>query len=239
MSEITLIDLIRNGTINAEIAATMWSIVAEQHSFVIVAVPRFAGKSTVGDAMLHCVPEQTPVHRLSGEESEMDQFKRDAAGGYLVVGEFADADHISRYIWGAPVRKVFDTMRVGYSLSTAMHAPSIAEAYSDICNVNNVADEDASKISYMVYIERMGEDEDTFWRRVAEVREVDRVVDGKPQGRILYRWHEQEDTFEQAQEAQLLDVNADQLRERARLLNELATSGRTSVEDLRSVVSGS
>lgn len=238
MSELTLADLIRNGTINAEIAATLWSIVAEQHSFMVVAVPRFAGKSTVGDAMLHCVPKHAPIHQLSGEESEMERLKRDAGGGYLVVGEFSNAP-VPRYIWGSPVRKVFETMRVGYSLSTALHAPSVEEAYSAICHGNNVADEDASKISYMIYIERMGDDQDSFWRRVAEVHEVDRVVDGRPQGRMLFRWQEQGDRFEQTQEAQLLTVDADQLRERARLLNDLASSGRTSVENVRSVVADS
>ena len=65
MSELTLVDLVRNGTMNAEIAATLASIAAERRSFMVVAVPRFAGKTTVTDAMLHCLPADVPVHRLS------------------------------------------------------------------------------------------------------------------------------------------------------------------------------
>ena len=91
MPELTLVDLVRNGTMNAETAATLASIAAEQHSFMVVAVPRFAGKSTVTNAMLHCVPANVPVHRLSGDEAEMDRLKRNAGGGYLVVGEFSRA----------------------------------------------------------------------------------------------------------------------------------------------------
>ncbi len=83
MAELTLVDLVRNGTMNAEIAATLATIAAEQHSFMVVAVPRFAGKSTVTNAMLHCVPANVPVHRLSGDEAEMDRLRRDAGGGYL------------------------------------------------------------------------------------------------------------------------------------------------------------
>lgn len=238
MSELTLVDLVRNGTMNAEMAAILASIAAEQHSFMVVAVPRFAGKSTVTNAMLHCVPANVPVHRLSGDEAEMDRLKHDAGGGYLVVGEFSRAP-VPNYIWGPPVRKVFETMRAGYSLSTALHAPSVDDAYAAICRTNGVPDEDASRLTYMVYIQRMGDDEDSFWRRIAQVHEVDRVVDGRPQGRLLYRWRERDDRFERVEEPRLLGVDEARLRERARRLAELASSGPASVEDVRSVVAGS
>ena len=237
MSELTLVDLVRNGTMNAEVAATLGSIAAEQHSFMVVAVPRFAGKSTVSDAMLHCAPPSVPVHRLSGDEAEMDGLMRDARGGYLVVAEFSSGGS-QRYIWGPPVRKVFEMMRAGYSLSTTLHAPSADEAYAAISQANAVPDEDASRLTYMVYIERMGDDEDSFWRRIAQVHEVDRVVDGRPQGRLLHRWRERDDTFEQIEEPRLLAVDADGLRERARGLTELASSGQNGVQDVRSILAG-
>ena len=44
-SEVTLVDLVRNGTMNAGTAATLASIVAEQHSFMVVVMPRLAGKA--------------------------------------------------------------------------------------------------------------------------------------------------------------------------------------------------
>ncbi len=137
------------------------------------------------------------------------------------------------------MRKVFETMRAGYSLSTALHAPSVDEAYAAICRTNGVPDEDASRLAYMIYIQRMGDDEDSFWRRIAQVHEVDRVVDGRPQGRLLHRWREEDDRFEQVEEPRLLAVGADRLRERARRLTELASSGLTSIEAAHSVVAGS
>ncbi|MDP6081355.1 MAG: hypothetical protein QF435_14900 [Arenicellales bacterium] len=234
MSELTLVDLVTNGTMNADIAATLASITAQQHSFVVVAVPRFAGKSTVTDAMLHCVPTNVPVHRLSGEEAEMDRLKLKGSGGYLVVGEFSRGP-VPGYIWGSPVRKVFETMRAGYSLSTALHAPSMEEAYAAICQDNSVPDKDASRLTYMVYIERRGDDEDSFWRRIAQVYEVDRVVDGTPRGRLLFRWREKNDSFERVEKPRLLGIDGNLLRERAYRISELVTSGTTSVEDIRSV----
>ncbi|MCL0055017.1 hypothetical protein M1N56_04000 [Dehalococcoidia bacterium] len=235
MSELTLIDLVSNGTMDAEIAATLSSVTSQQHSFVVVAVPRFAGKSTVIDAMLHCVPTNVPVHRLSGDEAEMDRLKLKRSSGYLVIGEFSKGP-VPGYIWGSPVRKVFETMRVGYSLSTALHAPSMEEAYAAICQANGVPDEDASNLTYMVYIERMGDAEDSFWRRISQVQEVERVVGGRPQGRLLFRWSEKNDSFEQVEEPRLLGINRSRLRERACRITELVTSGRASVEDVRSMI---
>ena len=235
MSELTLVDLVSNGTMNAKIAATLASIAAQRHSFMVVAVPRFAGKSTVTDAMLQCVPTNVPIHRLSGEEAEMDRLKLKGSGGYLVVGEFSRGP-VPGYIWGSPVRKVFETMRAGYSLSTALQAPSMEEAFAAICHANSVPDEDASRLTYVVYIERMGDGEDSYWRRIAQVHEVDRVVDGKPHGRLLFRWREKNDSFEQAEEPRLLGIDGNRLRGRAYRITELVTSGRTSVEETRSVV---
>ena len=235
MSELTLIDLVSNGTMNAEIAATLASVTSQRHSFVVVAVPRFAGKSTVTNAMLHCVPTNVPLHRLSGDESEMDRLKLNGSGGYLVVGEFSRVP-VPGYIWGSSVRKVFETMKAGYSLSTALHASSMEEAYAAICQANGVPDEDASNLTYMVYIERMGDDQDSFWRRIAQVQEVERVVGGRPQGRLLFRWSEKNDSFEQVEEPRLLGIDRRRLHECACRITELVTSGCGSVENVRSMI---
>jgi type IV secretory pathway ATPase VirB11/archaellum biosynthesis ATPase len=64
----TILDLIANGTLSAEMAATLWATVDEGRSFVIAAIPRLTGKSTVGNAVPAMLPPDVPVHRLSGEE---------------------------------------------------------------------------------------------------------------------------------------------------------------------------
>ena len=156
MSDLTILDLVANGTMDGDIAATLWSVADERRSFMTVAVPRFAGKSTVSAAILRLVRPGTPIHILTGDESQMEELARHPDGGYLVVGEFSRAP-VDTYLWGAPVRKVFETVAAGFSLVTALHAPTVEEAYDKICSGNKVSDEDASTINYMVYIERHGE----------------------------------------------------------------------------------
>ena len=230
----TILDLIANGTMSAEMAATLWAAVDERRSFVVVAIPRLAGKSTVGNAMLSLLPAEVPVHRLSGEEEEMGRLKEEATGGYLVVGEFSQAP-VSTYIWGSPVRRVFDTLTAGYSLAVSLHAPGLREAFEAICQGNGVTDEQASGIGLMVYLRRFGEDPD-FWRRAAEIHEVDKVEGGVPRGRLLHRWVEEDDRFEVVERPRVLGAEAGDLEGRAARLSERVESGHTSADDVARMV---
>ncbi len=228
----TILDLIANDTMSAEMAATLWATVDEGRSFVVVAIPRLAGKSTVGNAMLALLPPEVPVHRLSGEEDEINRLKVEAAGGYLVVGEFSQAP-VPTYIWGSPVRRVFDTLTAGYSLATALHAPGFQETFEAICQGNGVTDERASTIGLMVYLRRFGEDPE-FWRRTAEIHEVDGVEGGVAHGRLLHRWVEEEDRFELVERP--TTIRASDLEARAARLNERVASGHTSADDVARMV---
>ena len=226
----TVLDLIRNGTMSAEMAATLWAAVDERVSFVTVAIPRFAGKTTTTNAVLALLSPSVPIHRLSGDETEMVRLKQEASGGYLVVGEFSQAP-VSTYIWGAPVRRVFDTMIAGYSLAVALHASSLQEAFGAICLGNGVTDEQASCIGMMLYIRRFGDDPDTFWRRLSEVHEIDWVQAGQPSGRLLHRWVENEDRFEVVNVASKLSTRPEDLAARAVSLREMVDAGRTTAAD--------
>ena len=200
-------------------------------SMVVVAIPRLAGKTTTGNAILSLLPPDVPVHRLMGDPAQVDELKEAATGGYLVVPEFSRGP-VQGYIWGEPVRHVFDAMTAGYSLVTSMHAPGVEEAMNDICEGNEVSDEDASRIDLMLYILRFGEDDDTFWRRVADVREVDRVQNGRPEGRQLFRWVESDDRFEPVETPAFLRGAEAELERRRAMLDELASSERRSPEDV-------
>ncbi len=231
----TILDLIRNGTMSAEMAATLWAAVDQRLSFVTVAIPRLAGKTTTTNAILALLPPDVPVHRLSGDEAEMVRLKKAATGGYLVVGEFAQAP-VPTYIWGAPVRRIFDTMTAGYSLAVALHAPSLQETFDAICLGNGVTDEQASRIGMMLYIRRFGEDPATFWRRLSEVHEIDHVQAGRPAGRLLYRWVEKDDRFELVNAPRKVNASPVELAARMALLREMVDARRTTAADVASMV---
>ena len=232
---VTIIDLIRNGTITSQIAATMWAAVDRGLSIVVVAIPRFAGKTTMSNAILSLLPPEINVHRLSGEEEEMDKLKDAATGGYLVVGEFSKAP-VPHYIWGSPVRLVFDILSVGYSLATALHASGLEETFDVICKGNGVSDEAASRIDLMLYIRRFGADIDSFSRRLSEVHEIDYIQDGKPHARQLFQWLEDSDVFEQVDIPKFIHGDESELAERTATIEYLANTGQRKPQDVARLV---
>jgi len=229
--EITIAELVRNGTMSAEMAALLWAAVDEQVSFLTVAIPRFAGKSTTSSAILEMRPPEVPLHHVAGEPEVMERLARERLGGYLVVAEFSEAP-VPGYIWGDPVRRVFDTLEAGYSLQASLHAPSVQDGVLEVTQGNGISDAAASRIGLVLYIELFGNGSADFWRRLSEVYEVDRVEGGRPHGRTLFRWQRSNDTFARENEPRNFAANAD-LPSRAAVLAGLARSGRTSSADVQ------
>ena len=224
---LSIADLVANGTLDAEVAGTLWAAVAENLSFLTVAVPRNAGKTTVASAMLALRRPETPLHFALGESHEMERLRRQRAGGYVVIGEFSPWSMPS-YIWGESVRRVFETLRYGYSLQTSLHAPGVEPALRVITEENGVSDADAGHLKLIVYVEvvRPGV------RRISEVFELDGVIGGRPVGRNLFRWSRESDRFDKIEEPKGFGVERSILNRRRQAIAELVANGRTSVEDV-------
>jgi type IV secretory pathway ATPase VirB11/archaellum biosynthesis ATPase len=196
VAEPTLEDLIANGTMSEDIAATLRATAAGRHSYVVVAIPRFAGKTTVMRAMLAHAPRGTPIQTVEDDGSEVPRVLAASKGGYIVVPEIARMGRHG-YIWGPPVRQVFQGVGDGVSLATAIHAPGMEDAMGQITGDNAVPDEDAQKLAIVVYIRSLGTDVGHPDRRViATVHEIESVRSGKPKANLLHRWNEQSDRFE-------------------------------------------
>jgi hypothetical protein len=232
MSGITVPELVRNGTMSAEMAAVLWSAVEEQVSFLTVAIPRFAGKTTTSNAVLSLRRPGVPAHVVAGEPSRMEQLKRDRSGGYVVVAEFDNAP-VPGYIWGEPVRHVFETVHFGgYALQTSLHAPGAEEAIREVTHGNGVSDEHASIFKLVIYIERFGTSYSNFWRRVTDLYEVHAVEGGRPIGHSLFRWRAADDSFSKANEPLQFALDREDIGRRAALMSELAAAGRTSATEV-------
>ena len=231
----TIVDLISNGTLSAEMAATMWAFVREQRSFICAAIPRLAGKTAVADAVLNMLPSNIPVQYLSGTVAEMDSLKQQSTGGYLSIPEISDGP-FQHYIWGESTRRLFDTLTAGYSLVATMHASGLDDVFRQICVDNEVGDDAASRIGFVIYIRRFGDEAKGYWRRVAEVHEIDRVELGRAHGRILHRWIEDEDRFEMLEWPATLKCSLEDIVGRVSGLKDLVESGRSSAADLARMV---
>lgn len=195
MPELTLPDLVANGTLSPEMAETLSAAAIERRSFVVAAIPQRAGKSTVTEAILDAAPAGTALHRLSLNHGPALGIPPEQDGGYLVVAEFAQTP-FADYLWGEPVRRVLEAVRAGWPLAVTMHSDGIEGVYDQLLRGCRVPEADASAIELFVYIRTFGP-RGEFARRVVErVYEVDGVEGGRPLARLLHRWDQARDEFE-------------------------------------------
>jgi len=193
-AQIRLADQVANGTMSQEIADVLRETARAHKSFVVMAVPRLAGKTTTMRAML--AEQSTPVVSLGYDGDEVDPLVARAKGGYLVVPEISRGGWSAGYVWGDPVRRAFNGITQGTALATALHAPDPDEAFAIICQGCGVPDAHAARISLVVYLRSLGEWEHPTRRVVSTVHEIRGVQNGKPDANLLFRWNEKTDRFE-------------------------------------------
>ena len=182
---------------SSDIAATLRDTAASRRSFVVMAVPRLAGKTTVMRAMLAEAPAKAPVRAIGIDGDDIGALLAQSRGGYVVIPEIAEGPWAPGYIRGAPVRRIFQGVGGDVSLATALHAPDPETAFGIICGTNRVPDDDAAKISLVVYLRSLGRDWQRPERRVVStVHWIEGVQGGRPQTRLLHRWNERADRFE-------------------------------------------
>jgi hypothetical protein len=194
--EIRLADQVANGTMSQEIADLLRDTAQAHKSFIVMAVPRLAGKTTTMRAML--AAQKGPVLTLGYDGDDVDPLVAKAKGGYLVVPEISRGGWSKGYVWGDPVRRAFNGITQGTALATALHAPDPDEAFAIICGGCGVPDAHAARISLVVYLRSLGEWEQPTRRVVSTVHEIRGVKDGKPDAKLLFRWNEKLDRFERA-----------------------------------------
>lgn len=191
MARLSLEDLVANGTMSAGIVRTLRKAVESRRSYLVIALPRLAGKTTVGMAILAVAARVgAPVRELGEDGTDVDALAREAKGGYLYVPEVSTHPVTAGYVWGAPVRKAFAAIGRGTALATALHADSADDALA-ILRRNEIPPSDLARLDLIVHIRSLGDDwEHPTGRRVVGVHELDGTST-----RLLHAWDEKTDQF--------------------------------------------
>lgn len=118
---LTLLDLVRNNTLDVESAALLWLLVEGKSSMVAAAAPRLAGKTTLVSALVDFMPPRYTKVYTRGQAEDFSflaaAVPRDT---YILVPELSD--HTPAYLWGEGVRTLFKALERGYSVATTIHA---------------------------------------------------------------------------------------------------------------------
>jgi hypothetical protein len=188
-------DLVANRTMSAEIAATLRDTAKSHRSLLVLAIPRLAGKSTVLEAILAERPRSAPVRTLARDGDDPDELVAASANGYVVIPEITQSSAMPGYVWGEPVRRIFASVGGRIALAATLHADGPDDAFRQICGGCGVPDEDAAKVSLVVYLRSIGSWEKPTRRVVQTVHALEGVSAGRPRTRLLHEWDEQHDRF--------------------------------------------
>ena len=191
MAELSLDDLVVNRTLSAAMAATLRRAVEGRRSFLVFALPRLAGKSTVLAAMLEVARAAgARVRELGADGTDVAALAAEARGGYLSVPEVSKQAVTAGYVWGAPVRAAFEAIAGGTALAATLHADSAEDALA-ILRANDVPASDLSRLGLLVHLRSLGEDWQHPTRRVV----VGVYEHGSRGLRPMHHWDEQGDRF--------------------------------------------
>lgn len=185
----TLRDLVANHSIANDGAEVLRSIGAAGQSFLVYALPRNAGKSTVTEAIVAEAPESLPRLDFYGTEDEAVALSAAPARAYLQVGEIG---HRGRrgYLADEEVVRLFDVLSGGtYSLASSLHADSVDGVF-DVLRKNGVSSRVAAAVvSHVVKVRPLGDPDDPATPRVVEqIHAITPGDDGEPSASLLFQW---------------------------------------------------
>ncbi|MEM2650683.1 MAG: type II/IV secretion system ATPase subunit [Candidatus Caldarchaeum sp.] len=197
-SPYTILDLIRNGTVNPITAAYIWTML-EAKKFVIVAGPTGSGKTTFLSAMLQLLPFNAKILTLEDYHPEINlswhkNWHRFVTRRTLGETAYSLADilrlslrHRPDYtvvgeVRGLEARVMFSAAATGHGMASTIHAEGLEDVYQRLTSVSmGVLPEELSFLDVVVLIRGTPRG-----RRVIGVWEIEKV--GKEH---LISWYDQ------------------------------------------------
>jgi hypothetical protein len=180
------VELIRAGTLDAELAATLWLMIEGRVPLIVGARDRSVGKSTLLNALLDFLPQGMQVRELEGAMETFDWLPQapelgwrrhhqttaslSAATGLaegprlpirpdntvLLIHELSD--HLPAYTWGVEARIAIRAATIGYGLAATIHADSLDEVFEDLGRPPvALQDDELSRLGLVLILRRVGD----------------------------------------------------------------------------------
>jgi hypothetical protein len=208
------VELIRVGTLDAELAATIWLLVEARVPLLVAGETRGVGKTTLLTALLDFVPPSVNLVELRGVEETFDWLPQASELGWpgtprrtkapfrpddtiIVAAELSD--HTPAYTWGNAARLVVRAAAIGYGLAATIHGDSLDDVFVALgSSPTRLTDDELSRLGVVLVLRR---DERGNRRVVAAhyVRPVVRDQHGHVQRlgpAVLATWDPARDVFE-------------------------------------------
>jgi hypothetical protein len=214
----SIVELIRAGTLDAELAATLWVLIEGRVPLVVGARERSVGKSTLIGALLDFLPPGVQTRELAGAMETFDWLPQAPELGWrrgtlptrahssppirpdntvLLIPELSD--HLPSYTWGAEARIAIRAVSIGYGLAATIHADSLDDVLEELRRPPVLlVDDELSRLGLVLILRRAG---DGLRRVVAAhyLRPTARDEHGHVQRlgpAVLATWDPNHDSFE-------------------------------------------
>jgi hypothetical protein len=182
----SIVELLRAGTLDAELAATLWLLIEGRVPVIVAAAGRGAGKSTLLGALLDFLPPGVRIIELEGATETFDWLPQatelgwDRPHTHAPAAEAPDreasahgpvrpddtvlfipelSDHLPSYTWGAEARIAIRAASIGYDLAATIHADDLEGVLDGLRRPPVGADDDElSQLGVVVILRRLGSD---------------------------------------------------------------------------------
>lgn len=178
----SIAELIRTGTIDAELAATIWFLLESRVPLLVAGGARGIGKTTLLTALLDFVPPQLNVVELRGVDETFDWLPQASELGWpgtalqrvtgpplrpvtgppirpdntiMLAAELSD--HMPAYTWGDAARLVVRAAAIGYGLAATIHGDSLEDVFEELrAKLVGLTDDELSRLGVVLVLRQDG-----------------------------------------------------------------------------------
>ena len=168
----SVVDLIRAGTLDTELAATLWILIEGRVPIVVAAAARSVGKTTLLTALLDFVAPAIRVVELRGVDETFDWLPQATELGWPGAARRATtgprvraddtillapelSDHTPAYVWGDAARVAVRAAAIGYGLAATIHGDSLDDVFATLrATPVRLTEEELSRLGVVLVLRR-------------------------------------------------------------------------------------
>lgn len=188
---LSIVDLIRAGTLTVEMAAAAMQAMAEGASLLTAARPGGAGKTTLMAAILNLMPPEIPIATVEDAGVLDRALASPVEPSCYLVHEIGSGDWYG-YLWGGDVARFLSLIDGPRRVASCLHADTLDELAAVLTGRPLGARREAIGRVGLILFMHVSPAPRAYRRRVATFYESD-ATGGH---RLRYRWDPASDTFQ-------------------------------------------
>jgi len=222
---LSIVDLIRAGTINVEMAACALRAMESGASLLTGAVPGGAGKTTLMAAILNFLPPGVPIATVDHPAVIAEGLRQAASEPVCYLAHEFGSGRYYGYIWGRDVADFLSLAEGPRQVASCLHADTLEQLTEIVCSPPlRASRENLGKIGLILFM-HVSAGPGGYQRRVATFHEAD----GNGRHRLLFQWEAACDRFIQVGELR----DPDELRPRLDFIQQLVDEGEVDSSVVR------